>query len=173
MKTMRKIVVLFTLLGFLSYLSLNCYGSFPLVRTVYSFNGSIGGPSKAGGVIRSIVMILFVIIPVYGVSSFIDVVVLNTIEFWTGKKINISKIPENPILEIEEQNDMLVIKDKQNQITFYAFRNQPGVIFYKNKNEFRPVSYEIKENVIYLKDQEKVLLKKTLSPQEKSYLNTF
>ncbi len=60
--------------------AVGCYGSFQLVNKVYKFNGGLG--SKF---VNELGFLVMVIIPVYGVATFIDVVILNTIEFWTGK----------------------------------------------------------------------------------------
>lgn len=57
-----------------------CYGSFNLVNKVYKFNGTLGGKF-----VNELGFLVMVIVPVYGVATFIDAVILNTIEFWTGK----------------------------------------------------------------------------------------
>jgi hypothetical protein len=59
--------------------ALGCYGSFPLINKVYKFNGTLGGKF-----VNELGFLVMNIIPVYGVAAFIDVVLLNTIEFWTG-----------------------------------------------------------------------------------------
>ncbi len=56
-----------------------CYGSFNLVNKVYKFNGGLGGKF-----VNEIGFLVMVIVPVYGVATFVDAVILNTIEFWTG-----------------------------------------------------------------------------------------
>lgn len=56
-----------------------CYGSFQLVNKVYKFNGTLG--SKW---VNELGFLVMVIVPVYGVATFVDAVILNTIEFWTG-----------------------------------------------------------------------------------------
>ncbi len=56
-----------------------CYGSFQLINKVYKFNGGLG--SKF---VNELGFLVMVIVPVYGVAGFVDAVVLNTIEFWTG-----------------------------------------------------------------------------------------
>ncbi len=57
-----------------------CYGSFQLTNKVYKFNGGLGGKW-----VNEIGFLVMSVIPVYGVSVFIDAVILNSIEFWTGK----------------------------------------------------------------------------------------
>lgn len=69
-----------------SHLS-GCYGSFPLTNAVYKINGNVTDNT----IIHSIVMIILVIIPVYGISMIVDGIVLNSIEFWSGDKMDFSK----------------------------------------------------------------------------------
>lgn len=147
-----------------------CYGSFPLVRAVYKFNGSIGDNSKAGGVVRSLVMILLTIIPVYGISFLADVIILNSIEFWSGNRVNFQKVPQNPILDLYQTNDQLIIFDKKNQNHFYLFRNQPGKIFIQKNGSYQLVEFELKDNILILKDKESIILEKKLTDEEISYI---
>jgi hypothetical protein len=55
-----------------------CFGSFSLTKKVYGWNESIGDKWM-----QSVVLWIFCILPVYEAAGFIDVVVLNFIEFWT------------------------------------------------------------------------------------------
>jgi hypothetical protein len=78
MKTSTRIIAgLLCVALFLSFLG--CYGSFALTKKVYDLNGSIGDKF-----INTLVMWVFMILPVYEAAGFIDLVVLNTLEFWTG-----------------------------------------------------------------------------------------
>jgi hypothetical protein len=56
-----------------------CYGKFALTKKLYDWNGSFGNKF-----LSTVIMWVFMIIPVYGVCTFIDGFVLNLIEFWTG-----------------------------------------------------------------------------------------
>jgi len=60
--------------------STGCFGSFNLTRKLYGFNKSASDDK----VVRELVFLGLNIIPVYSAASFIDAVVLNTVEFWTG-----------------------------------------------------------------------------------------
>lgn len=59
--------------------SFSCYGKFQLTRKIYTWNGTLGNKW-----VNSIVMWVLIIVPVYGIGSFVDLLILNTIEFWTG-----------------------------------------------------------------------------------------
>ena len=56
-----------------------CFGGFNLTRKLYGFNASVSNKF-----VRWIVFLLLVFIPVYGLFIFLDVIILNVIEFWTG-----------------------------------------------------------------------------------------
>ncbi len=76
--------------------SVGCYGHFPLTRAVYRVNGNIGGTvgndRSQSKFIQSIVMWIFVIIPVYSVATFVDAFVMNLIEFWTGNVVQVGSV---------------------------------------------------------------------------------
>ena len=80
-----KVVACVVLVSLLP-LATGCYGSFPLVHIIYKFNGEITDYK----VVHSIVLWVFLIIPVYWVAFLGDFIVLNLIEFWTGEKIMVS-----------------------------------------------------------------------------------
>jgi len=57
-----------------------CHGSFGLTKKVYDFNGSIGNKWM-----KSLLFFVMAgVVPVYGITLFVDGVALNLIEFWTG-----------------------------------------------------------------------------------------
>lgn len=57
-----------------------CWGSFSLTGKVYDWNGSFGSKWASWGV-----FLVFIILPVYGTLLFIDAIIFNTIEFFSGK----------------------------------------------------------------------------------------
>lgn len=56
-----------------------CYGKFVLTKKLYEFNGSL--PDKY---IRSAATWVGILLPVYFSVAFLDFVLFNTIEFWSG-----------------------------------------------------------------------------------------
>ena len=84
-----------------------CYGSYALFHKVHKFNGGIGDKW-----INSLVH--FVFTPVYGVSLFVDVLIINTIEFWTGS---------NPVAS----GDTYMDKDAEGN-TVAAVKNEDGTL---------------------------------------------
>lgn len=76
-----------------------CYGEFVLVRKVYDWNGSVS-PNKF---VKSLLFWGLTIIPVYGAAAFIDAVILNLIEFWSGT---------NPVSMNEGDHEMQMVTFK-------------------------------------------------------------
>lgn len=62
-----------------SMLTTSCIGNFALTHKVLDWNNKIGNKF-----LNELVFIAFWIIPVYEVSALADVVVFNSIEFWSG-----------------------------------------------------------------------------------------
>jgi len=77
--SIRKAVCAAVLAAFTCVSVGGCYGSYALFNAVHKWNGSIGNKW-----INSVVHLVFWIIPVYGICTFADFILFNTIEFWTG-----------------------------------------------------------------------------------------
>jgi hypothetical protein len=78
----RAVVVTLTAASVLG--TSGCFGSFNLTRKLYGFNKDVSKDKF----VRELVFLGLNIVPIYAVAGFIDAVVANTVEFWTG---------ENPI----------------------------------------------------------------------------
>lgn len=74
-----KISVVAVLLACGSMLFSSCIGSFSLTNSVLKWNNSVG--AKA---VNELVFVAFWILPVYEVTAIADLLILNSIEFWTG-----------------------------------------------------------------------------------------
>ncbi len=98
-----------------------CYGSFELVKKVHKFNGTLGNKF-----VNELGFLVMNIVPVYSVAAFVDAVVLNTIEFWSGK---------NPATS---SNDTVVPLDDKTSLTL---RGEDGTIALTAKTENGVVQY--------------------------------
>ena len=58
-----------------------CYGPFNLTQRYWHWNGNVTGNKWA----NEGIFLLSVIIPVYDVCTFVDAILFNSVEFWTGK----------------------------------------------------------------------------------------
>lgn len=86
----RGFICIFVVLFMMT--STGCFGSFSLVKKVYEFNETVGDSW-----VQTAVMWAFIIVPVYEVSGFLDVVFCNVLEFWTGN--NPIAIMDDSIIE--------------------------------------------------------------------------
>ena len=64
-------------------MSSGCMGSFALTKAVYHFNDTVTGNK----IVNNVIFWVLAILPVYELAVMGDVVILNTIEFWTGAKL--------------------------------------------------------------------------------------
>ena len=60
----------------------SCLGSFQLTNKMFKLNKSIGDKW-----VNELVFAACCILPVYEITLFVDAIVLNSIEFWSGKKV--------------------------------------------------------------------------------------
>lgn len=76
-KSILSVAVVCTLCG--SMLTSSCIGSFSLTNRLLTWNNTVGNKF-----VNELVFFAFWILPVYEVSCLADVLVLNSIEFWSG-----------------------------------------------------------------------------------------
>lgn len=106
---------LLTLLAGSSVAMSGCFGGFALTRKLYGFNSGVSNKW-----IRWLVFLLFYVFLVYGVAVFIDSLVFNSIEFWTGKSpLSLQKrIPgekgEEAVVSAPSEDELVIeIRDKK------------------------------------------------------------
>jgi hypothetical protein len=77
----RNAVVLGLVAAFAT-MATGCFGTgrFRAANAIYDFNKSVSD----NGVVRSLVMVGLIIIPVYEISFLVDIIVLNTMDFFNG-----------------------------------------------------------------------------------------
>ncbi len=83
----------------------SCIGSFGLFNKLLSWNKTVGDKF-----INELVFIAFCIIPVYEISWMADIVVFNSIEFWTGS----NPVAEGKVQKIEGQNGNYTVETTKN-----------------------------------------------------------
>lgn len=76
---MKRFIALLLMAAFSAASLTGCYGKFGLTHTIYKANGSVDNKF-----LRSGLTWVFVILPVYEFAFFLDFLVFNTIEFWSG-----------------------------------------------------------------------------------------
>lgn len=119
-RTSRRWIVSLILAVMLSTIG-GCYGSFNLVKKVHKWNGTLGNKF-----VNELGFLVMIIVPVYEVAGLIDVIVLNTIEFWTGN---------NPS---SSSNDTTVPLDRNNSLTL---RGSDGTVVLTSKTDKGTAEY--------------------------------
>ena len=84
MNRVYRAVAVVALLGMTTAVTTGCFGSFQTVQKVYRFNDQVNTENKW---VREGVFLLLNIpfVPVYGIATVLDVVFMNSAEFWTGQ----------------------------------------------------------------------------------------
>jgi hypothetical protein len=150
LRTVALLLVLVLTVGVLA----GCYGSFTLTKKLYDWNGTVG--DKA---VNSAVMWVLLIVPAYEACGFIDFVVLNTIEFYTGKnpmamrageeKSQIVMAGDIPyqVVATRERFDIYGYSDTEwNRIGSYCYREKEGAFFLEAGGESHRLAYWNREN---------------------------
>lgn len=100
-KKSLTLLVATTLCG--SVLFSSCIGSFGLTSKLLSWNSSID--SKF---VNELVFIAFWIVPVYEVAALADILVTNSIEFWTGE----SPVADGTVKTVKTNNGIYTVETK-------------------------------------------------------------
>ncbi len=80
----------------------SCIGSFSLTHKIKDWNESLGNKF-----VNELVFVCMHIIPVYELSIFADVLVLNSIEFWTGNNA-LGKAGETKVVKNTQGEDVTI-----------------------------------------------------------------
>ncbi len=114
MKKIRKFVAV-AMIAVMGLAMTGCYGSFALTKKVHSWNGSLGNKF-----VQEVVFLGFNIIPVYPIATFLDAVILNLVEFWTGSN---PMALNQGVNKVEMNGEMFTVNVDSDQITIF---NQDG-----------------------------------------------
>ena len=145
---MKKLTAAVVLIAFFTT---GCTGSFNLTRKVYNFHRS-----QADKWSDELCFLLVALLPIYGLATFADAIVFNSIEFWTGKNpVDMSANPSTTRV-VQNGNDKyrMSFNAKTNQVTLTSLAqgNNHGIIFERSdttitaKNESGKVLYSSVQN---------------------------
>lgn len=116
MKRIRKLSFI-AVLGIVAIIATSCFGSFGTVRKVYQWNESVTG-SKF---VNNLVFYGLNIVPIYPISSTLDLFIFNVIEFWTGA---------NPMAMSEGEVDRQIIMHNGKFYALTATKNAISITEY-------------------------------------------
>ena len=97
---MKKTFKLSALLLAATIVLSSCIGSFQLTNRIKDWNSNLGNKF-----VNELVFLACHIVPVYEICIFVDAVVLNSIEFWTGKQA-LANAGEKKIVKNSEGQDI-------------------------------------------------------------------
>lgn len=141
-----------------------CYGSFALTKSVHSWNRTF--KNNWG---REIVFLGCCIIPVYEFTTFVDAIILNTIEFWGGRNPLAMNEGEEEESEISHDGRMYKVIKSKNNMTIAAVNGEDSANFryfpdekawYLMEGESKVKVVEVKDGKVftYLPSQETLVL---------------
>ncbi len=117
-----------------SVLFSSCIGSFALFNKLLSWNKTVGDKF-----INELVFVAFCIVPIYEIAWLADVLVLNSIEFWSGE----NPVAEGTVKKVETEDAKYTItttkdgyqveKDGSNDVAYLHF-NQENKIWSVESN---------------------------------------
>ena len=97
---MKKTFKLSALLLAVTIVLSSCIGSFQLTNRIKDWNSNLGNKF-----VNELVFLACHIVPVYEICIFVDAVVLNSIDFWTGKQA-LANAGEKKIVKNSEGQDI-------------------------------------------------------------------
>jgi hypothetical protein len=84
----------------------SCIGSFALTHKLYDWNKSVGDK-----IVNELLFLACNIVPIYPIALFVDAVVLNSIEFWTGDS-PLANVGE--VKKVKSENGEYLVKSLEN-----------------------------------------------------------
>ena len=125
---MKKTIIALVLICFVAS---GCTGSFNLTKKLYNWHHS--NTDKWSDEFGFLVCAL---LPIYGISTFADAIVFNSIEFWTGK---------NPV-EARAQTDTKYVKAGNEEATLSYNRAANEITIASEKKGFHPAVITLAKN---------------------------
>lgn len=111
----------------------SCIGSFKLWNGLLEWNKGIGNKF-----VNELVFVALNIVPVYGIAGFADILVLNTIEFWSGS----NPMAANEVKEVEGEKGKYLVQTNENgyTITNKADNQSMDLVYNAENNSWNAVS---------------------------------
>lgn len=143
---MKKIINFSVMLVAASILFSSCIGSFQLTTKLKNYNDNIG--SKW---VNELVFVAFCIVPVYELAALADALVINSIEFWTGKK-NLADAGETKTIKNSKGQD-IEVKTLKNGYALSDGTNSMNLVFNEKEQIWSAEFQDQVTNLIKLVDE--------------------
>jgi hypothetical protein len=116
---MKKTVLSLSLASTILFSS--CIGSFGLFNKVLDWNKEVTDSKFA----NEVIFLVLYILPVYGIASAADLIIFNSIEFWTG---------DNPIGMKEGKQKIKIVEKNGKQLQITTTKNKVNILVLKGEN---------------------------------------
>ena len=103
----------------------SCIGSFGLTKKVITWNNQVGNKF-----LNELVFIAFWVLPVYEVTSLADLLVLNSIEFWSGRNPMTASVKT---VDTDHGRYLIACDGKGYTVTCQATGEQTRLAFYEDQ----------------------------------------
>lgn len=121
-KTGKKMVALALVISMFTLTNAACFGKFELTRKIYKFNEGI----SSNWFVRTLLMWVLMIVPVYAIGSFLDLLIFNLIECFTGSNV-LSRLDDNSVMVANGTTKAVISRaDSQIKIDFYEHDTYTG-----------------------------------------------
>ncbi|NDW13879.1 DUF3332 domain-containing protein [Bacteroides sp. 214] len=128
-----------------SFLFSSCIGSFKLFNNVLSWNKGVGNKF-----VNELVFIALHIVPVYEIAGLVDVLVLNSIEFWTG---NSPIAKKGEVKQVKGENGDYTVETLENGYTITKEGEATvDLIFNNETNTWSVVSEEVTSELVKINE---------------------
>lgn len=135
-----------------SILLSSCIGSFNLTNKLLTWNHGIGNKF-----INELVFVAFWIVPVYEISTLADVLVINSIEFWSGKN---AVADTGKVKNVETENGVYAIETKKDGYHIQKKGEQGGIdlVFDDEEQTWSIKSCEYQNKLMKFEGDDKVVM---------------
>ena len=114
-KTGKKMVALALVISMFALTNVACFGKFELTRKIYKFNEGI----SSDRFVRTLMMWVLWLIPVYEIGGFLDLLIFNLIELFSGSN-PLAMLNDHTVMVANGTNKALISRaDNQIKIDFY------------------------------------------------------
>ncbi|NCN08587.1 MAG: DUF3332 family protein [Leptospira sp.] len=157
----KKVITIFCIAVVGMFSTANCFGSFGIVKTVYSAHK---GLRIGSGLLAKFIQTLLMYFPfsiLYGIGFVADIILFNLVEFWTGSNpVAMSEFDRKGELVREfkngNENVKLTYSDFGQKLKisvstegksqdFFAFQDQEGKLFTQEGEEFQEIQVSAQE----------------------------
>ncbi len=151
---MKKFIITLALVAFVSS---GCTGSFMLTKKVYNWHRS-----QSDKWADEFGFLVCTLIPIYGISTFADALVFNSIEFWTGK---------NPVEAKTETNTRMVeTPDAKGQVSYNSASKELTIASQKKGLHPTQITLIKDGNTVVTKDKNGDVLSTTTKNENGDFL---